>query len=536
MNKKKIISVLIIISIISLGFKLSVVDFSIHVNSDNLDYTLFAIAHTNGDFSQSIHRGMGWSLFVSMFFNFINSDNFFDYSNTIRIQSMSIGLLSIPVMYLIGRKFFDHRYSLVLASFFAFEPHLNYNSTLGLTEPLFILAIISAFYFILNQNSRFIIISLILAGLAYWTRINGVWVFIVISLIYFLTYKKSWKFFTNYGIAIAAFLLIISPILIERNEAFDDPFYSVYKDAVFAGSYELMLEAIGNNEKITAFDYIEENGIFSFINNFFITGLYNVLAVTASMTLPYLVVFIPFGILFSLRAFDQKSNLIKSNWIFILTSIALLSFTMAIVPDRRFVLYLLPFFMIFSVIPLQRVVEYGLSTFSFSRKQKDIFLIGVIITIIILSSIVVIRFAPDSELESEKLEFGNFVLNNLNGVTLRDSEGSLDYINYLLISKSFENYKINSSITKISDTSYESTFAPSGKTIEELLINGKDHNLKYIISNQKPGLLHPIKDTLYYDYQNYPYLTKIFDSNDAGFEKLKIKVFEINYKKFNDEL
>ncbi len=60
--------------------------------------------------------------------------------------------------------------------------------------------------------------------------------------------------------------------------------------------------------------------------------------------------------------------------------------------------------------------------------------------------------------------------------------------------------------------------------------------MKYIISNQKPGLLHPIKDTLYYDYQNYPYLTKIFDSNDAGFEKLKIKVFEINYKKFNDEL
>ena len=152
MNKKKIISVLIIISIISLGFKLSVVDFSIPVNSDNLDYTLFAIAHTNGDYSQSIHRGMGWSLFVSMFFNFINSDNFFDYSNTIRILSMSIGLLSIPVMYLIGRKFFDHRYSLVLASFFAFEPHLNYNSTLGLTEPLFILAIISAFYFILNQT------------------------------------------------------------------------------------------------------------------------------------------------------------------------------------------------------------------------------------------------------------------------------------------------------------------------------------------------------------------------------------------------
>ena len=533
MNKKQIIICLIFISLISFGFKLSVVDFSIPVNSDNLEYTLFAIAHTNGDFSQSIQRGMGWSLFTSTFFHFINSDDFFDYSNTIRTLSMMIGISSIPVMYLVGRKFFDHRYSLVLASFFAFEPHLNYNSTLGLAEPLFILATIGAFYFILNHNTRFIIISLILAGIAYWVRINGVWVFVVISIIYFITKRKSWKLVANFSMAFVAFILVISPIMIERNDSFGDPFYSVYKDAIFAGNYELMLNAIEDNKKISLYDYIEENGIFSFINNYFVTGLYNTLAVTASMTLPYLAVFIPFGILFSFRAFDQKSNLIKSNWIFILTSIGLLTFVMAIVPDRRFVLYLLPFFMIFSVIPLQRVVEYGLSTFSFSRKQKDIFLIGVIITIVILSSIVIIRFAPDSEYESEKLEFGKFVLNNLDGVTLRDSEGSLDYIQYLLVAESFHDYKIDSSIIDNADTLYQSTIGPNGKTIEELIKSGKNYNLKYIISNETPGLLHSVKDTLYYDYEEYPYLMKIFDSDDFGFNKLKIKVFEIDYEKFN---
>tara|TARA_B110000196_G_C20873535_1_gene533165 strand:- start:157 stop:735 length:579 start_codon:yes stop_codon:yes gene_type:complete len=192
--------------------------------------------------------------------------------------------------------------------------------------------------------------------------------------------------------------------------------------------------------------------------------------------------------------------------------------------------------MIFSVIPLQRMVEYGLSTFSFSRKQKDIFLIGVLITILILSTIVILRYVPDSEYELEKLEFGKFVLNNLDGVTLRDSEGSLEYIQYMLITESFHNHKINSSIIDNANTSYEETFAPSGKTIEELLINGADHNLKYIISNETPGLLHPVKDTLYFDYEKYTYLTKIFDSDDSGFNKLKIKVFEINYKKFNDGL
>ena len=32
----------------------------------------------------------------------------------------------------------------------------------------------------------------------------------------------------------------------------------------------------------------------------------------------------------------------------------------------------------------------------------------------------------------------------------------------------------------------------------------------------------------------YPYLKKIFDSDEFGFKKLKIKVFEINYEKFHE--
>ena len=533
MNNKQIIFSLILISLISLGFKLSVVDFSIPVNSDNLDYALNAIAHTDGDFSQSSHRGMGWSLFTSIFFGFINSENFLDYSNTIRTLSMVVGISSIPIMYLIGRKFFDQRYSLVVASLFAFEPHLNYNSTLGFSEPILILAIIGAFYFILNQNTRFVIISLIMAGIVYWIRINGFWVFVVISIIYFLTQKKSRKFLANYGIAIAVFLLVISPVLIERNEEFGDPFYSVYKDTIFAGSYELMLKAQVDNEKISAFDYIENYGILSFVNNYILIGIYNTLVVTARLTLPYLFILIPFGILFSFRAFDQKSNFIKANWIFILTSIGFLTFIMATIPEKRFVLYLLPFLMIFSVIPIQRVVEYGLDTFSFSRKQKDFFLIGVLITIIIVSSILIIRYAPDSELEAEKLEFSKYALNNLHGVTLQDYEGSLDYVGYLLLSESTENRKINSSIIQNTYKQFEDTNGPIGTNIEELIADGKNYNLKYIISNETPGFLHPFTDALYYNYEQYPYLKKIFDSSNQGFKKLKIKVFEIDYEKFN---
>ena len=107
--------------------------------------------------------------------------------------------------------------------------------------------------------------------------------------------------------------------------------------------------------------------------------------------------------------------------------------------------------MIFAVIPIQRVTEYGLSTWSFSRKQKDIFLIIIIITVIFLSSLFMIRYGtPYHVLDNEKLEFSEFALNNLQGVVLRDWGGSLDYVPYLTITESpekFKSHEINSKIT-----------------------------------------------------------------------------------------
>jgi len=39
-------------------------------------------------------------------------------------------------------------------------------------------------------------------------------------------------------------------------------------------------------------------------------------------------------------------------------------------------------------------------------------------------------------------------------------------------------------------------------------------------------------DEIYENEDKFPYLTKVFDTENEGFEKLKAKVFEIDYKKF----
>jgi len=536
LTTKQIISSLILISVVSILLKLYLVDFSIPVNSDNLEYALFAIAHTNGDFSQSSHRGMGWSYFVSIFFNFVDSNNFLDYSNILRGLSMAISVSSISMMYLLGRKFFDGRYSLLLASLFAFEPHLNYNSGLGLAEPFFILALIGTFYFILNKDSRFVIISLLLAGIVYWSRLNGFFAFFVISVIYFITMRKSPHFFRNYVIGLGIFILIISPILIERDAQFGDPFYSVYSGTIFSGDIETIYSEVGTNETYSASQFIEENGIGSFIQTFILNGFYNTFSLLSILSFPYLFILIPFGILFSFRAFDQNPNFIKANWIFLSISILFMILIIAVVPERRFLFHILPFLMIFSVIPVQRVIEYGLSTFSFSRKQKDIFLVSVIIILIILSGFFTLRYEKlDTILENEKLAFSNFALNNLDGTVLRDFGGGLDYITYLKITNpidNFKNYKINQNMD--SGYQFNDISLPSKNNLNEFLIYAEDKNLKYIISNEKNSNINPLIDELYYTHNSYSYLEKIFDSNDVGYKKLKLKVFEINYKKFNE--
>ena len=537
MKKKNIIIYLICLALISLCFKLFLVDFSIPVNSDNLTYVLNGIAHSNGDFDHPSARSIGWSLFLSPFFSLMNSNDILDYSNTAKIISIGISTATIFLIYKVGRKFFDERYSLMAACLFAFLPQLNYNSVMALSEPLFIFSVITSFYFLLNSKSKFIIIALIFAAFSYWIRLNGIILFLIVSITYILTFKKSRIFLKNYGLGLVVFLIIISPMLLQKYEQFGDPFYSSYQDTMFSKNYEELISNIPSNTKATASLYIEKNGILDFIYTFFISGFINSVILLSKISFPYLFILIPFGILFSFRAFDQKSQYTKANWIFILSSIFLMSFILSVVPEQRFLLFLMPFLVLFSVIPIQRVTEYGLSTFSLSRKQKDIFLVIVIIIIIILSGLFTLRYEKlDPVLENEKMDFAKYALENLHGNTLRDFGGATDYINFVILldHNDFQDFKIRSWAdgTERNKFAYQET-GVSADNIEDLVLKGESLNLNYLISNQHTTFYYPYIDQVYHNEKQYPYLIKIFDSSEYGYEKLKIKVFEINYEKFH---
>ena len=541
-----IVICLIVISSISIGFKLSHVDFNNPlISEDTYVYVLGAFSIINGDFSQPDRKALGWSIFISPFYLFTDSTDLLDYLNIARIRSISISTITIIPMYILARRFFDEKYSLVASCFFAFEPHLNYNSVSGLSEPLFILGIILSSIFILQKNHTwYFYISFLLAGIVWWIRFNGLVMVVILSIVFFVVYKPTSKNFLKYLLCVALFVIIVSPILIQRYDQFGEPLYFAISDNYFIGD-SITGHAVNTKDiEYSASDYIQDNGMISFIERFGLTGLYTMASHLFKMLFPYLIFLLPFGVLFSLRPFAQDKDYMKSIWILLLINLGSLIIVFSVWADMRLIYHVFPFLIIISTIVIQRIVKHGLSTFEFSEKQKNFFLVGIIGVVIILSGTLTLRLdVPDKILDQERIEFSKIITQKLNG---RISAGGdvLRLLTYTQLQDSPHLFKEFKTSTYGFTIGRESNIFASenmlqhiilyGKSLDELIEVGKEYDLKYIAINKEQSNTdwYGYLTNIYDEGENHPFLTKVLDTEKIGFKKFKVKVFEINYDKF----
>ena len=539
--KKTIFFCLAIIVVISIPLKLYTVDFSIPSHTDDFGYILNAIQYSEGDFFISQKKNPGWSLFLTPFMSIINSSDFLDYSNFVRVLTITISTITIFPMYVLARKFFNEKYSVIAASLFAFEPHLNYNSGTAFSEPLLILVLITSMIFILHNKTKYHYLAFIFAGLCWWVKLEVIYPVIAIILIYFVVHRSKSNSLRNFSIGIVFLLITISPLFIQRDLQFDDPFYVWYGGTILAGDYA---ELLTSPEDAGITDFVEKHGILGLMDRF-ANGLTNLFNVLFRILYPYLFILIPFGVLFSLRPIDQKLKHIKANWIMIFTLIGVLVIPFAIIDERRFLFTLFPFLIILSTIPIQRVTNYGLSTFSFNERQKSIFLVIVIGIVLLLSTIFTMGVGefgygqPNSVMEHEKIEFTEYLVDNYDGRILRD-ETVIDYLAYVSLTsddndfKSFKSPRGKNPYPDLYEPGKVVWLSVNGKTIEELITNGETRELKYIGILEKGSYFFPFLNDLYYNEEKYPYMEKIFDSDEMDYKEFKIKAFEINYQKFHE--
>ena len=494
-SKTKIITPVLIIFFISIGIRFYYFPYNLPLIIDGFDNFTYATAINFYGYLpvEWTPINNGWPIFLSFWFSIINLENTLEYMQLQRIISIILSsLITIPV-YFLCKKYFDEKIALVGVALIAFDPRLILNSTLGITDPLFILLTTSSLVLFLKYERKLMLISFILASCATIVRAEGLFLFFTLTILFFIKYKISKEILKTYIPCLVIFMLILIPIMDYRIEV-------AGYDGIFQRG------TIGASQIISMVNE-NQNG-----NSEIVDGLSLFIKYLGWILIPNFLIFLPFGVILFFKNRKKETNFII---IFVIVcSIPILYAYLRQAQDTR---YLYPLFPIFSLISLYAVKNY---LTKFTRKDLILFLI---ITGILISSISFYEYKKiDYEKERELNEFAKSIPIAVGGLNYHPT-----VTQYIGPSEVKEEWPF--------------VFYDETRKIKTIEINNYN-NLDDFISYNKNELTHLIIDTnsnlpdflneVYYNEGKFDYLNKIYDSNTMNYN-FEIKIFEINFEKFN---
>ena len=435
----------------------------------------------------------GWPIFLSFWFSIINLENTLQYMQLQKIISIILSsLITIPV-YFLCNKFFDKKIALVGVALIAFDPRLILNSTLGITDPLFILLTTSSLVLFLKYEKKLMLISFILASCATIVRAEGLFLFFTLSIIFFIKYKISKEILKTYIPCLIIFMLILIPIMDYRIEV--------------AGYDGIFQRGTMGTSQIISMVNENENG-----NSEIIEGLTLFVKYLGWIMIPNFLIFLPFGIILFFKHRKKENNFII---IFIvICSIPILYAYLRQAQDTR---YLYALFPIFSLISLYSVRNYFMK---FKRKDLILFLM---IAGILISSIIFYEYKKiDYDKERELNEFAKSIPIVIGGLNYHPTV--TQYIGPSEINEEwpFVFYDETRKIKTIKTNNYNN--------LNNFIINNKNE-LTHLIVDNNSDLPYFLKE-IFHNEEKFGYLNKIFDSSTINYN-FEIKIFKINYEKFN---
>jgi hypothetical protein len=435
----------------------------------------------------------GWPIFLSFWFSIINLENTLQYMQLQKVISVIISsLITIPV-YFLCKKYFDKKVALVGVALIAFDPRLILNSTLGITDPLFILLATSSLVLFLKYQRKLMIISFIFASCATIVRAEGLFLFFTLTILFFIKYKISKEILKTYIPCLVIFMLILIPIMDYRIEV-------AGYDGIFQRG------TIGASQIISMVNE-NQNG-----NSEIIDGLSLFIKYLGWIMIPNFLLFLPFGVILFFK--NRKK---ETNFIIIFVVICSIPILYAYLRQAQDTRYLYPLFPIFSLISLYAVKSY---LTKFTRKDLILFLI---IAGILISSISFYEYKKiDYEKERELNEIAKNIPITVGGLNFHPT-----VTQYIGPSEIKEEWPF--------------VFYDETRKIKTIEINNYN-NLNDFISINRNELTHLIVDNdpnlpnflneIYYNEEKFEYLKKVFDSKEMKYN-FEIKLFKINYEKFN---
>jgi len=489
------IPLLISIGIISILLRLYYFPYNVPLTLDALNGYFFSatdisiIGHLTAS-TTGPHDG--WPIFLSFFFTIFRFDNFLDYMTLQRGITVGLSVLTIIPVYLLYKKFIEKPYAIAGASIFAFDPRVIQNSLLGITEPLYILLLSSAFALYFASKRKLIYISFTLVGLSSIIKAEGLFVFIPLIVMFYIRNRKENKIVLKAILAATIFILLLLPIALFRISTQGN-------DALTARILE------GTNQVLTT---SHDTGTFAFLK----IAAENVIKLGGWSLVPIFMILLPIGLYFFIRERDiDKLTILVIIILMLLPVIYALAFN----PDIRYMYPLFPLFSLVTAFTIKKALG--------KTKSQNLFLILIIGTILVASAAFLEVKKFDYEHQREAFGIAYKVIAVSGGVNSYYPEDS-----YIIPAELPEKWPaLKSSIE------FKTVVIP---------IDGFNSLTEYIKSSEKNGLTDLVLDgqknrpsflnDAYYHQEKYPYLVEVYDSSKDGF-KYHIKIFKIDYNLFN---
>jgi len=537
-SKKNIILYLVLIITLGLGLRLYYFPYDVPIVTDGFYSFVYAVKTV---FDSSLPVGYtttntGWSNFLSLFFVFSDTSDPLHLMDMQRTLSIILSTITIIPAFFIFRRFADTRWALFGSFLLAVEPRLLLISLEGINYSLFFFLFVLTITFFLKKTNFWLFLSFVCIACSTLVRSEGLLLVIPLSIMYFIRFrdKKSILRFLGMIFVFAIIILSVGILRIQATENIcNESFFGVtcgqdgFSSHFFGGS-SLLQKYVISGERIPDDRYIGDD---------FLREAYNkpggndvVQAANESFSrlakflglalIPYFGFFVLFNVISRIKNWKNFNLNFDSKVILSCIGIILLPALFAYVrgiDEIRYVLVALPLFCIISISWNKSISE---------KISKNWGIIIILMILVLTLSIIFIEFEKRDSIHDRESSLVSQKIVELTNITNNFHQSGYVKTSVLISSwpvlpEAGQNGKPIHVFQKMPTNNYHD--------LEEFIADSKKFDLRYLVIDKDDKLF----DDLRKNPAGYPYLNKIFDSNDFDFEN-HFMIYEINYKLFDN--
>ena len=538
-SKKNIILYLGLILTLGLSLRFYYLPYDVPIVTDGF-YSFVYAAKTVFEGNLPVGYGTtnsGWANFLALFFSLSDTSDPFYLMQIQRSLSVILSSLTIIPAFFIFRKFVNVRWALFGCLLLIIEPRLLMSSLEGINYQLFFLLFVLVIALFLTKTKLTLFLSFGCIACATLVRYEGLLLLIPLSTMYFLKFKDKKSVVKFLGM-IFIVIIILAPISVLRIQATENLCYETsfgvrcgsdgFTHDILVGQRFLshtLNAALGQEVSETAIYLFNENNektdnyAVLFVNKI-IVSFSALLKFIGLALIPYFAFFVLYNII--LRIKNKKS--IKLDWdkkmIVFTASIMFLPALYAYmrgIEEIRYVLIIIPLVCILSISWTNSISE---------KISKNLGVIIILMVLVLISSIIFIEFEKrDSIHDRESFLISQKIVELTN---MTNSFHQSGYVKTAVLSSSWpvlpeasQNGKPIHVFQKVSTNDYDD--------LAEFIIDSRKYDLRYLVVDEDNELFAALR----INPTVYPYLIKIFDSDEVGY-KNHFMIYEIDYKLVGD--